>query len=371
MFERLRHSRLLFWSLEALIIATLIYVCTKIGFIFSPIGTFIATLFIPILISGFLFYLFNPLIKGLGRLKISRGWAILIIFLLFFGGLALLIWAVIPNLVTQISQLLANLPVVADAMTQQAQKLVKNPVLQRIDLQHLVKQLNVSFGHMMQSLLHSFTGSLGSVLGAVTNVAITALTIPIMLFYMLKDGQRLLPSIQRMLPSKYGEEAVELLRQMNQTISAYIAGQLIECLFVGLFTFLGYLMIGLPYSFLLGFIAGICNIMPYVGPYIGIAPALIIAVTISPLMCVLVIVVVVVVQQVDGNFVYPNVIGKTLAIHPLTIIILLLVAGNIAGLLGMILVVPFYAIVKTMVQYVRGIYRLRQQTKSSTNEDEN
>lgn len=224
---------------------------------------------------------------------------------------------------------------------------------------------------MMQSLLHSFTGSLGSVLGAVTNVAITALTIPIMLFYMLKDGQRLLPSIQRMLPSKYGEEAAELLRQMNQTISAYIAGQLIECLFVGLFTFLGYLMIGLPYSFLLGFIAGICNIMPYVGPYIGIAPALIIAVTISPLMCVLVIVVVVVVQQVDGNFVYPNVIGKTLAIHPLTIIILLLVAGNIAGLLGMILVVPFYAIVKTMVQYVRGIYRLRQQTKSSTNEDEN
>lgn len=85
----------------------------------------------------------------------------------------------------------------------------------------------------------------------------------------------------------------------------------------------------------------------------------------------LVIVVVVVVQQVDGNFVYPNVIGKTLAIHPLTIIILLLVAGNIAGLLGMILVVPFYATVKTMVQYVRGIYRLRQQTKSSTNEDEN
>ncbi|MFD0897804.1 AI-2E family transporter [Loigolactobacillus binensis] len=363
MFEQIRRSRLMFWSLELLIVATLIYMCTKIGFIFSPIGTFIATLFVPILISGFLFYLFNPLIKLLGRIKISRNWAILIVFLIFFGGLALIIWAVIPNLISQITQLLGNLPSVAKDTERLAKSLMKNPVLQRADVQKAIADMNLSFSDVMQSLLKYFTSSIGSVVGTVTSVAVTAITIPVMLFYMLKDGQRLIPNVQRLLPQRYRAEATDLLVKMGNTISSYIAGQLIECLFVGTFTFLGYILIGMPYAFLLGFIAGLCNIMPYVGPYIGIAPALIIAITVSPMMVALVVVVVVVVQQIDGNFVYPNVIGRTLSIHPLTIIILLLVAGNIAGLLGMILAIPFYAIVKTVVQYFWGIYQLREQNK--------
>ncbi|ATO54711.1 AI-2E family transporter [Loigolactobacillus coryniformis] len=363
MFEQIRHSRLMFWSLELLIVATLIFMCTKIGFIFSPIGTFIATLFVPILISGFLFYLFNPLVKLLGHLKISRNWAILIVFVIFFGGLALIIWAVIPNLVNQITQLLSNLPTVAKDMEHLAKSLMKNPLLKKVDLEKAITDMNLSFSSIMQSLLKYFTSSIGSVVGTVTSVAVTAITIPVMLFYMLKDGHRLIPNVQRLLPAKYRAEATDLLLKMGDTISSYIAGQLIECLFVGVFTFLGYLLVGMPYSFLLGFIAGLCNIMPYVGPYFGIAPALIIAVTVSPMMVILVVVIVVVVQQIDGNFVYPNVIGRTLSIHPLTIIVLLLVAGNIAGLLGMILAIPFYAIVKTVVQYFWGIYQLREQAK--------
>ncbi len=363
MFEQIRRSRLMFWSLELLIVASLIYMCTKISFVFSPIGTFVATLFVPILISGFLFYLFNPLIKLLGHLKISRNWAILIVFVIFFGGLALIISAVIPNLINQITQLLINLPTVAKDMGKLAKSLMKNRLFQQIDIEKAITDMNLSFSSIMQSLLKYFTSSIGSVVGTVTSVAVTAITIPVMLFYMLKDGHRLIPNVQRLLPSKYRSEATDLLVKMGNTISSYIAGQLIECLFVGTFTFLGYLLISMPYGFLLGFIAGLCNIMPYVGPYIGIAPALIIAVTVSPMMVVLVIVVVVVVQQIDGNFVYPNVIGRTLSIHPLTIIILLLVAGNISGLLGMILAIPAYAIVKTVVQYFWGIYQLREQTK--------
>ncbi|MFC6169169.1 AI-2E family transporter [Loigolactobacillus jiayinensis] len=363
MFEQIRRSRLMFWSLELLIVASLIYMCTKISFVFSPIGTFVATLFVPILISGFLFYLFNPLIKLLGHLKISRNWAILIVFVIFFGGLALIISAVIPNLINQITQLLINLPTVANDMGKLAKSLMKNRLFQQIDIEKAITDMNLSFSSIMQSLLKYFTSSIGSVVGTVTSVAVTAITIPVMLFYMLKDGHRLIPNVQRLLPSKYRSEATDLLVKMGNTISSYIAGQLIECLFVGTFTFLGYLLISMPYGFLLGFIAGLCNIMPYVGPYIGIAPALIIAVTVSPMMVVLVIVVVVVVQQIDGNFVYPNVIGRTLSIHPLTIIILLLVAGNISGLLGMILAIPAYAIVKTVVQYFWGIYQLREQTK--------
>ncbi|MEK0411418.1 AI-2E family transporter, partial [Limosilactobacillus reuteri] len=86
---------------------------------------------------------------------------------------------------------------------------------------------------------------------------------------------------------------------------------------------------GMPYAYLLGFIAGIVTIIPYLGPYIGIAPALAIAATEGWTKMLLVVVVVVIIQMTDGNFIYPNVIGRSLDIHPLTIIILLMVAGNL------------------------------------------
>lgn len=104
--------------------------------------------------------------------------------------------------------------------------------------------------------------------------------------------------------------------------------------------------------------------IPYVGPYLGLAPALFVtlfsghekALLHAALACVVVLIV----QQIDGNIIYPNVIGKSLDIHPLTIIIILLVAGNIAGLLGMILGVPFYAVCKTVFIHVYDMVQVRQ-----------
>ena len=106
---------------------------------------------------------------------------------------------------------------------------------------------------------------------------------------------------------------------------------------MGTFTFLGYLLIGVDYAFLFGVIAGLTNLIPYLGPYLGLAPALIYTFFDSPTRALLCIVVVIIVQQIDGNVIYPNVIGKSLNIHPLTIILILLVAGNLSGILGVFL----------------------------------
>lgn len=146
---------------------------------------------------------------------------------------------------------------------------------------------------------------------------------------------------------------------MSKTIAQYINGQVIECLFIAVFTSIGYLIIGQPYALLLGIVAGITNVIPYVGPYLGIFPSLLVAITIGPWQMLWVVVIVIIVQQVDGNFVYPNIIGKTLKIHPLTIIIILLAAGNIAGIPGMILAIPFYAIVRTVVEFGWNLYQVQ------------
>src|SRR5699024_2206317 len=106
MFNKLKNSRILLIGLELLVIATLILVLSKISFIFGPIQTFIATLFGPFLFAGFLYYLLNPLINLLEKIKIKRGWGILIAFLLLFGLLLLSIGAVIPQLVNQISHII-------------------------------------------------------------------------------------------------------------------------------------------------------------------------------------------------------------------------------------------------------------------------
>lgn len=369
MFEKLKNSKLMFWSLELLIVATLIFICTKISFIFSPIGTFISTLFIPIIISGFLFYLFNPVVKFLMKIKIkkfkiSRTGAVSIVFVFLAILLVALIGYMIPRLLSQLNQLMVSIPgyakVVSDSSTNTFQYLNKYTWFKEIDFNSYLKQFENSMGTYFQSIAMNLTNSIGSMIKIVTNITIVALTVPVMLFYMLKDGQKLVPALKKIVPEKHGDELVELIDRMGDTISAYIGGQAIECLFVGVFTAIGYTIIGMPYALLLGVMAGFANIIPYIGPYIGLFPALIIAVTQSTQMIVFVIIVVLIVQQIDGNFVYPNVIGKSLNIHPLTIIILLLVAGNIAGLLGMILGIPLYAVVKVLVQYFYDIKRLQE-----------
>ena len=105
--------------------------------------------------------------------------------------------------------------------------------------------------------------------------------------------------------------------------------------------------------------AGITNIIPYLGPYIGLVPAIFIALSMSFKEVILVIVVCVVVQQIDGNLVYPNVIGKTLDIHPLTIIMILLYSCKIAVLLGINLAITIYSVKKVVVTYVYDIIKLQ------------
>lgn len=361
--KKAANSRLMFWSVELLIVAALIWVCTQISFLFSPIGVFLSTIFIPLLLSGVLFYLLNPVVKLLEKIRwkkfhVNRTGAVAIVFLLLIGILvAGGVW-LIPRLVNQVSTLVGSIPDFAKSSEAVLTKLMKHPLLQNVDFSKYLNQIQSAFAKYAEGFMSGLTTGIGAVIGTVTTVTVTAITVPVMLFYMLKDGERFMPAVQRWLPAKHADQTVELLSRMNQTIARYVGGQIVECLFVGTFTAIGYMLFGLKYALLLGVFSGLCNLIPYVGPYIGILPALIVAFTISTNMVLYVVIVVVVVQQVDGNLVYPNIIGRSLQIHPLTIIIILLAAGNIAGLMGMILAIPLYAVVKTVVQYLYIIWQL-------------
>ena len=363
----------LFWPSLLLVIAVLIWVCTKIQFIFQPFLTFISVVFVPLILSGFLYYMLNPILKlllkvRLGRFRLNRGVAslllVLMLILIICGGLAMLI----PPVVKEITSLVTHLPQTASGLQRLLNDTIQHSPLKNIDLTAYYRQFDHQLANYAQVVLKGLSSRIGDVINAVTNITVVTITVPVMLFYMLKDGSKLGPSIQKWLSPHHAKEVDQLLGKMNDTLSSYIAGQVIECLFVAVFTSLGYLLIHQPLALVLGIVAGLCNIIPYIGPYIGIAPALFVSLTMAPQKLILVIIVVIVVQQIDGNVIYPNIIGKTLQIHPLTIILLLLAAGHIAGIAGMILCIPFYAVLKTIAEYFFDIYRIEHPVKDETKE---
>ncbi|MDT2597558.1 AI-2E family transporter [Enterococcus dongliensis] len=371
MFEKIKNSKLMFWSIEVLIIVTVILVSSKIDFVFQPIGTFFTTLFSPILIAGFLYYLLNPLVNLLVKLGVKRLVAIALIFVLLIGLIVLIFLSMIPNLVEQLISLAKNIPGFVENMQTWLQEMANSatrfPLFKELDVDNYISNFDVSASSIIQQSLTSVTNGLGSIIGKITTVVLLLITVPFILFYMLKDGEKLVPNIERLFPEKQQKNVKGLLQQLNKTLSNYISGQAIECVFVGTFTFLGYLLIGVDYAFLFGVIAGLTNLIPYLGPYLGLAPALVYTFFDSPYKALLCILIVLIVQQVDGNVIYPNVIGKTLNIHPLTIILILLVAGKLAGLLGVFLGVPVYAILRTVIVF---IVKIVKQSKQEEREQE-
>ncbi len=300
----------------------------------------------------------------IGKFRINRGVASLLIVVLL---ILIIIWgisALIPPVVKEISQLVNHLPQTVNGLQSLMNDTIKHSPLKHVDLNAYYRQFDHQLAAYAQKILKGLSERVGDIIGMVTNITVVTITVPVMLFYMLKDGSKLVPAIQKWLSPHHAKEVNQLLGKMNNTLSSYIAGQVIECLFVGVFTSIGYLIIHEPLALVLGIVAGLCNIIPY----IGIAPALFVSLTMAPDKLIWVIVVVLIVQQIDGNIIYPNIIGKTLKIYPLTIIVLLLAAGHIAGIAGMILCIPFYAVLKTVVEYMFDIYRIEHPVKDEQGE---
>ncbi|SFC87173.1 Predicted PurR-regulated permease PerM [Bacillus sp. OV322] len=358
-------SKLHFWTFELLMISVLIYVSTKISFFFEPVVIFISTLFFPILISGFLYFMFNPVVKFLVNRKIPRNAAILLIYVVFIGLIGLLAALVGPPLSRQITELVNNVPAYIQELRQLTDQFSHSSWFKWGMQQEYVSldKVETALQRYATQLPGNISNSLSSILSVVTNITLIVATVPFVLFYMLKDGSKLPQAIMKFVPSSYQKEGLVILEETSETLATYIQGQLLVCLFVGIATFIGYLAVGLPYAILFAIIGAVTNIIPYVGPFIGAAPAVIVGLLHSPTQALLVIVVVAVVQQLDGNFISPLVIGKKLNTHPLTIIILLLVAGNIAGILGMILAVPAYSVTKTIVLNIVRFIALKKRSK--------
>ncbi|EHC6274310.1 AI-2E family transporter [Listeria monocytogenes serotype 1/2b] len=337
-----------------LLVALDIYVLTKIAFIFDPLMVILKTVAAPIILAGISYYLFNPIIDWLEKHKWKRGWAIALLYLVIIGLLILLFSFVIPAVKDQIVSLFKSFPGYWDQITQKFDEFSRSSLFDQ-----LKDNLNTNMSDIMKTLstkgtsvINSAISSIGSIVGTVTEVVLAIVTTPLVLFYLLKDGKKLPDFLLKMLPVNGRAHTRQVLGEANHQISSYIRGQIIVSLCIGILLFIGYLIIGLPYALTLAIIAACTSIVPYLGPAIAITPAIIIAIVTSPWLLIKLIIVWCVVQLLEGKFISPQVMGKTLKVHPITILFVILVAGNLFGVLGVIFAVPGYAVLKVIVTHV-------------------
>ncbi|MBP1999878.1 putative PurR-regulated permease PerM [Paenibacillus shirakamiensis] len=339
--------------LGVIMILTIIYLLHEVNFVFGPIVTFVQLLIVPMTVSGFLYYLLRPIVHYLDKRHVNRMLSILLIYLCFGIIIAILFYTVWPPLVKQVQDFISNLPTFLEELRVQFAQLQKTRLFSMIDTSN--SQISDKITNYVNGLVEMVTSSMTGVFSFITDFVVIIGTVPIILYYMLKEDERISPAVVRTMPRRFARDGAQVVSDIDTALSGFISGRIISALLLAVLSFVGFWMIGLPYPLLLALFGALFNFIPYVGAFLGAVPCVIVAFTVSPSMVLYVLIVIVIAQQVEGNLIAPYVYGKTINIHPLTTVILLLIGGEYSGILGMILVIPVYMIIKIVT--VR-IYRL-------------
>ncbi|PAE16246.1 AI-2E family transporter [Virgibacillus sp. 7505] len=350
------------------IIGLNILVYSSVSFIFTPIVVIVKTIILPIILTGIVYYLTVPIVNYLEKKRVKRVYSIIVLYLVIIGILTILISLVIPVLKEQTLSLIENSTDYFEQGIDVVQSITGSNVVNQIqasgnfDFNQILNELQTRGTTMLNNLFSNLT----SFVGAVTEVIIAIVTVPFILFYLLKDGKKLPVYILKLLPVRFRSQTYEVMSEMNHQISSYIRGQIIVSFVIGVLLYIGYLIIGLEYAPVLAVIAAFTSVVPYLGPAIAITPAIIIAIVTSPFMLLKLIIVWTIVQLVEGKLITPQIMGRNIRVHPITIIFVILTAGNLFGVVGVILAVPGYAILKVIVTHTFHWFKKRSHLYDET-----
>ena len=350
-----------------------VLVFSKIPFIFKPLSVLLHTVAAPLLLSGIAYYLLNPLVDRLEkRSRVKRAYGIVILYLVIAGIITLILLTVIPIIRTQLVGLIDNFPKYSEQIQEEFIHLTGSELFGKIqeNVGTDVSDITGRVTTWATSFLNNAASGVGSFVGAVTEIVLAVVTTPFILFYLLRDGKRLPDYLMRFIPTALQPQTRMVMKEMNSQVASYIRGQIIVSCCIGALLYIGYLIIGLEYSLVLAIVAACTAVVPYLGPAIAITPALVVAMVTSPFMLLKMVFVWTAVQLIEGKFISPQIMGKSLKIHPITIIFVIIFAGKMFGVLGIILAVPGYAVLKVVVthgfQWFRfrsGLYKVIEENK--------
>ncbi len=353
------------YAAGVLLVVIILFFLGKIDYALWPFKVIITTLFAPILIAGLFYYILRPLVNFLSRF-IPKLAGIIIVFTVIALIITIGVYAFGPTVKEQVESFLELAPERVEEVTEESQTALANFEFMGIEGAEIRSRVISYIQTASDGLVDNITG----VLTALMSIAVVIIVIPFILFFLLKDDEKLIPHLTRYLSEEHKPEGRKLLKDVDTTLSTYIVGQVLVAMIVGVLMYIGYMIIGMDYALTLAIFAMFLIIIPFLGPILGIIPALFVAlVNGDPFMAVKVIIVLLVVQQLEGNLITPNIMGNRLNIHPLTIILLLMIAAALYGFIGLLIAIPLYAVLKTLVHNFRLFIRLRKKREIAENSD--
>ncbi|MGM9910969.1 MAG: AI-2E family transporter [Lacticaseibacillus absianus] len=338
----------------------IVLIFNKVSFVLNPVKTFMWAILPPVILALLQYYLMNPVVDWLEKkFKVPRTVTILLIFALVICFLVWMINTLIPLLQHQIQSLIDNWPSIWKNASETVQGVLKDPrmgtVRASIDKQLASLQKNMS--QIGDKAIGNALSSLTSAVNVAATVFMTLFTAPFILFFMLKDGHELRPYLVKFAPERWEKATSELLHEVNAALSSYVRGQMSVAFCVGIMFFIGYSIIGQSYGAALAIFAGCMNLIPYFGTTIGLIPSLIVAAVTSWSMVLKVLLVFAIEQVIETRVISPMIVGNRMKMHPVTTIIVMLGAGSVWGLWGVVAGIPLYAVLKIFVSRFYNYYR--------------
>ena len=350
MSERIRRAGQVAWALVGL---------TALLALVVLVGWSVRVVWPPLILAGAIVFLLNPAVTALQRRRIPRVAGTTLSYLAFFAGVGLVGLIVAPLAADQTEDLAAELPRleanverwVNDRAAQSEDWIITLPSVGEIE-----SQLGAGTGG----------GGLGDTIDTVRDVGsrvfhvlLIAVLAPIIAFYVLVDLPRLQVVAQSLVPARARDEVSVLATRLNRAVGGFFRGQLLVALIVGVMISVGLAIIDLPFWLIVGMVAGLCNVVPLVGPWAGGVLGVVIALTTRDLTTALwVVVIMAVAQQIDNHLISPMVMQRAVKLHPAAVMLALLVGGTTSGVFGLLIAVPAAAVLKILLSHLWHTYVL-------------
>ncbi|WP_338554913.1 AI-2E family transporter [Paenibacillus sp. KS-LC4] len=348
----MRLTRLNQILVSIVLVLLILYLFARNSAFFDPIMLALKIIFVPIVLSVFLYYLLRPLVGRLHRWKLPKPLCILLIYVLAAALITLLGIVVWPILQRQLTGLLEQLPKLADDFQRQLEQLQKNQVFFGVDL----SKFDFAGFNLMEKAEPYLTKSIASAteyvknaFSVLSNFIIVVSTAPLLLYYMLMDDRAAVLKLLERAPRRYKSGLKETLQEMDKALSGFIVGRVTLCLLLGGMVLIGFLLIGLPYPLVLALVIAFMNMIPYIGQILGLIPCVIVAFIHEPASVIWVVVIIMLAQQIEGNILSPYIYGRKLDVHPITTMLLILVSGALGGIVGIMVAIPVYLLLKIMI----------------------
>ena len=301
-----------------------------------------------IIISLLIVYVLFPAVERLEkRHRFSHFLAVVVTFLFFLLLIIAILSIIIPVVQKEAKDVVRDFPFYISQTQYYLEEL--SDYLTNIDLSPELMNALLQLPAKVQPVLEELASYSISLFFSVVDIFF----ILFIVFYLLYDFQNVRKALIKLVPEPYERYARDVLQIIDRNMGGYIRGNIVRCSLVGIFTGVLLSIFGMPYALLLGIIAGVLNIILYIGPYIAAIPAVILSFSANTPSVFVTVAIYVVVQTVDGVLLSPLLLGKAVKLKPITVIISLLVGQQLAGVLGMILGVPIAGIIRSLLEYVR------------------